>query len=65
MSVDNITKIKAELYDLQSHNCDGNLIVFPDGWEGHGCSGCARQMELYALLRSEMETLAEAAGGEE
>jgi len=47
------TEIKAELFDLQRHVCDGRLTLHPDGHrdpENHGCSGCVRILELLAML---------------
>ena len=41
--------IKAELYDLESHNCNGRLILNADGRPYNGdrpCSGCSRVLEL-------------------
>ena len=49
-----IQEIKAELYDLQYHNCDGRLTIRPDGKrdsEDRSCSGCARTLKLQHLLR--------------
>ena len=47
------TEIKAELHDLQGHVCDGRLVI-PQGatWpEYKPCTGCARVLELHAMLR--------------
>lgn len=46
--------IKAELYDLQYHNCNGRLTIHPDGSGDENdrpCSACSRIMELKAMLR--------------
>lgn len=53
MSKMTITEIEAELYRLQSHTCDGRLTLNPDGSRDpgdHGCRGCARTLELHAML---------------
>ncbi len=50
--------IKAELYDLQGHTCDGRLTVPGDGkWDetNRSCSGCNRIMELQAMLREKVK----------
>lgn len=45
--------IKAELYDLQYHNCDGRFTVRSDGERDPNdrpCWGCARVRELHVML---------------
>jgi hypothetical protein len=47
------TEIKAELYDLRSHVCDGRLTLRPDGKRDPGdrpCRGCARRLKLVDML---------------
>lgn len=54
MSNRDIQAIKAELYDLQGHVCDGRFTVHADGHldPGNcGCSGCSRILELQHQLR--------------
>ncbi len=48
-----IQVIKAELYDLQFHNCNGRFTVSPDGFgkDNRPCSFCVRILELQAMLR--------------
>ena len=53
-----ITEIKAELYTLQGHVCNGSFTVIPDGSHNpgdHGCDGCARTMKLQSMLREAAE----------
>ena len=45
------TEIKAELYDIQLHNCNGGLHVGADNTTESGCSRCARIWELQGKLR--------------
>lgn len=50
----NVQAIKAELYDLQSHVCNGRLTVSPDGrrdTNDRPCTGCSRISELHRQLR--------------
>lgn len=50
--------IKAQLYDLQYHNCDGRLTIRADGKrdpDDRPCWGCSRVMELHAMLRRNAE----------
>ena len=54
----NIEQIKAELYDLRGHNCNGRLTLNPDGSRDPGdkpCDGCARSIvlhnQLYKLMK--------------
>ena len=54
-----VQAIKAELYDLRSHVCNGQLTLRPDGKpdpDDHPCTGCQRTMELIAMLRMQGET---------
>ena len=49
-----IQAIKAELYDLQSHVCNGQLTIRPDGKRDPGdrmCTGCTRIMKLQYVLQ--------------
>jgi hypothetical protein len=46
MSADEITKIKAELFDLQTHNCNGTAIISEQGITGNGCTLCSRVLVL-------------------
>ena len=44
-----ITRIKARLFDLQGHLCDGRLTINPNGRPSagdHGCSGCSETLQL-------------------
>lgn len=57
--MDEITKIKAELYDLQYHNCNGGLsLSTPDMYDDKlpftikGCTYCNKIIELQNELRS-------------
>ena len=54
----NVQAIKAELYDLQSHVCNGRLTVTADGsrdTNDRPCSGCSRIRELQHQLREATE----------
>lgn len=47
------TEIKAELYDLQHHTCNGYLTVNRGmlDWENSkNCWGCRRMLELQGML---------------
>ena len=49
-----VNAIKAELYDLEFHNCNGRLTVLPAGKrdsKDRPCSGCQRVQKLHAMLR--------------
>ena len=48
-----IIEIKAKLYDLRSHICDGRITLRSDGStdpRDHSCHGCSRTMELLRML---------------
>jgi len=48
-----ITEIKAELYDLQNHVCNGRLIMNPDSIRDRDfqpCHPCARIVVLTNML---------------
>ena len=50
--------IKAELWDINYHNCDGRMTLHPDGTTDpgdHGCTGCARVLALRNELRRRWE----------
>jgi len=54
----NIQAIKAKLYDLQGHVCDGRFSMRSDGRRDPGnksCSGCARIAELQNQLREALK----------
>jgi len=49
-----IEQIKAELYDLRFHVCNGRFTMRKDGKLDPGdrpCEGCARILELQQMLR--------------
>ena len=49
------TEIKAELFDIQHHNCTGRFTVTTDGMGDpgdHPCALCVRVRQLYAMLRA-------------
>lgn len=54
----NIAEIKAKLYDLQYHNCDGRVSVPRDPGD-HGCSLCQRVLELRAELNAKLDQFIE------
>jgi len=57
--MDEITKIKAELYDLQIHNCNGQLTICPDGKRHPNdkpCTFCTRILVLHSKLRELQES---------
>lgn len=58
-----IIEIKAELYDLLDHNCDGYLVAGRE-WpiDYKPCSGCLKRGELEDELQKLLA--ARAAGGE-
>lgn len=52
-----IAEIKAELYDLRHHVCNGRLTIRPDGMldpDDRPCSGCARTLVLHNMLRQQL-----------
>ncbi len=56
-----VQKIKAELFDLWYHNCNGRLTIHPNGEPDPGdrpCTACSRIMELQSQLREEDATSA-------
>lgn len=60
MSTDRIKAIKAELYELLYHNCNGRLTLSPDGSRDpndHGCYACDKigklRAELLQLIKEE------------
>jgi hypothetical protein len=50
MNIDEITKIKAELFDLQNHYCNGRLVVGNIS-ESKCCTYCSRIIELQNRLK--------------
>ncbi len=49
-----VTEIKAELYDLRSHDCNGRITLRTDGTcdpTDHSCDYCARVSVLQNYLR--------------
>ena len=55
-NIENMTKteIKAELWTLQYHNCNGRLTIRQDGTRDHNdksCDGCSRISVLHGQLR--------------
>ena len=53
-SEEDATAIKAELYDLQGHRCNGRLTLRADGKRDpgdHPCTYCQRVVKLQAMLR--------------
>jgi hypothetical protein len=51
----NEAEIKAAMYDLQYHNCNGRLTLRADGTRDPNdrpCSACQRITELQSLLRA-------------
>jgi hypothetical protein len=51
-----IQEIKARLFDLQGHVCNGRLTIGPDGKRDPGdreCSGCAEYLRLTNELREQ------------
>lgn len=58
------TEIKARLFEIQGHVCNGRLTIHPDGHrdpDDHGCYGCAEYLRLSNELMAMMA--AKAAGG--
>jgi len=53
-----IEQIKARLFDLQSHSCNGRLTIHPDGRRDPGDRDCSRCSEILRLRNklSGMET---------
>lgn len=52
--------IRAELYDLQHHNCNDQLTIRADGTRDprdHACTMCTRHLQLQAMLR-DIDTVA-------
>lgn len=46
-------KVRARLFDLQGHVCDGRLTIHPDGRRTPGdrnCAGCDEILELHYEL---------------
>jgi len=51
-----ITEIKAELYDLYFHTCNGRWVVNSENPADYTpCKGCSRIIELQAILRKQLE----------
>lgn len=51
-----ITEIKARLFELQYHVCNGSLAINPDGsWNpaNRPCSGCDEYLRLTNLLKAQ------------
>ena len=47
-----IVEIKAELYDLRYHNCNGVLSIHADGRHDYKpCDGCSRIIKLTSMLK--------------
>jgi len=52
-------QIKARLFDLQHHVCNGSVTIGEDPFsEGNrGCTGCSEVIQLFAELRRRNETI--------
>ena len=58
-TADEICQIKAELYDIQHHNCNGSVTINPSEFVasqglsfGTACTLCTRTMELRRRLQT-------------